>query len=182
MEPENEGVYFRRTQRHPHYRSSENPQDVPRSEPLRERTFRTRPNGFIRGHQTAGPGSGRRRGQALRSVFREPPLAGRDADELGDATEVHQAAEAAEGHERRWAHERAVQERTSAAGPRDEALVSGTRTRRELGPASGRHVRDRVQRGRDRGEGSAAHGRAGGFGGGYELRPGRGGLDYSRKR
>jgi len=39
--------------------------------------------------------------QTLRCVFREPPVAGRHADELGDAAEIHQAAEAAEGHERR---------------------------------------------------------------------------------
>src|SRR5260370_33514807 len=84
LEPENEGVHFRRTQRHPHYRSPENPQDVPRSEPLRERTLRTRQKRSFCGHQTAGAGSGCRRGQALRRVFREPPLAGRNADELGD--------------------------------------------------------------------------------------------------
>jgi len=102
MEPENEGVHFRRTQRHPHYRSSENPQNVPRSEPLRERTRRARQGRSVRGHQTPGAGSGRRRVQTLRCVFREPPVAGRHADELGDAAEIHQAAEAAEGHERRW--------------------------------------------------------------------------------
>jgi len=47
------------------------------------RTFRARAGSSFRGHQTAGAGSGRRRSQALRRVFREPPLAGRHADELG---------------------------------------------------------------------------------------------------
>src|SRR3981081_4052179 len=51
------------------------------------------------GELTPQGSNGRRRGQALRRVFREPPVAGRNADELGDAAEVHQAAEAAEGHE-----------------------------------------------------------------------------------
>jgi len=32
----------------------------------------------------AGAGSGRRRVQTLRCVFREPPVAGRHADELGE--------------------------------------------------------------------------------------------------
>ena len=57
----------------------------------------------------------------LRRVLRKPPLAGRHAHQLGDAAEIHQAAEAAEGHERRWPHGRAFQERESAPGPRNEA-------------------------------------------------------------
>jgi small subunit ribosomal protein S2 len=64
----------------------------------------------------------------------------------------------------------------------NEESVSESRRHREHGPVAGRHVRDRFQCGRDCGEGSAAHGRASGFRGGYELRPGRGGLDYSRER
>ena len=53
---------------------------------------------------------------------------------------------------------------------------------REHDAAAGCHVRDRFQRRRNRREGSAPHGRAGGFGGGYELRSRRGGLDHSGQR
>src|SRR5215467_5360922 len=42
LESENEGIHFRRAQRHSHHRSAENPQDVSRSEPLRKRNFRAR--------------------------------------------------------------------------------------------------------------------------------------------
>ena len=45
-----------------------------------------------------------------------------------------------------------------------------------------RHVRHRLERRRNRREGSAPHGRAGGFGGRHELRSRRGGLDHSGQR
>ena len=43
--------------------------------------------------QAPGAGSRRRRSQPLRHVLRESPLAGRHADQLGDAAEIHQAPE-----------------------------------------------------------------------------------------
>ncbi len=57
-----------------------------------------------------------------------------------------------------------------------------SRRHREHGAASRRDVRDRLERGRDCREGSAPHGRAGGFRGGHELRSRRRRLDHSGER
>src|SRR2546425_8865333 len=54
--------------------------------------------------------------------------------------------------------------------------------RRENGETTGCEVCGRLERGRDGGQGGAAHGRSRGRGGGHELRPGRGGLDHPWKR
>src|SRR5208283_1639416 len=40
LEPQNEGIHFRGTQRHPYHRPAENPENVPRSQPLRQRHLR----------------------------------------------------------------------------------------------------------------------------------------------
>src|SRR5882724_9241655 len=163
MESEDEGIYLRRTEWHSHYRSSEDAEDVPRSEPLRKRNFRARPNGFVRRHQATGSRSSRRRSQALRRILRESPLAGRHLDQLGDATEIDQALEAAESHGRRRSYGRAFQERKGAARARDEAPEPEPAGHRKHGAASRRDVRDRLQRRRNRGQRSATHGRTGGF-------------------
>src|SRR6516164_6381774 len=65
--------------------------------------------------------------EAKRCVLCEPPLAGRHADELGHAAEIHQAPEAPQSHDRRRPHGAALQERARAAGPRDETPVSEPR-------------------------------------------------------
>src|SRR5690348_17114661 len=129
LEPEDEGVHFRGTQRHPHYRPAENPQDVPRSLAESQRVHITRPRCAVSGHEAPGAGSHRRRSEAMRDVFRESPLARRDADELGDAAEIHQAAEDDQSHGGGRAREHAAEERSGAAGPRVEAFEAEFRRR-----------------------------------------------------
>jgi hypothetical protein len=55
--------------------------------------------------------------EALRCIFCQSPLAGRYADQLGHAPEIHQAPETSEGHDRRRPHAGALQERARASRP-----------------------------------------------------------------
>ena len=82
-------------------------------------------------------------GAALRHVFRQSPMAGRNADQLGHAAEIHQAAEDAQGHDRGWTHGAAIEKGSRQAGARVEAPATELGRRGEYDHAAGRHVRGR---------------------------------------
>src|SRR5207245_4737155 len=84
LEPENEGIHFRRAQRHLHYRSAKNAEDVSRSASGRVKygCRRSRQNSALRRYQAPGPGCSTRGGRTLWTVLRESALAGRPAPQL----------------------------------------------------------------------------------------------------
>src|ERR1700730_2615822 len=91
LESQDEGIHLWRAQRDTHHRPAEDAEDVPGSKPVRRRNYFAWANRVVCGNQATGAGSDCRRSETLRRIFRESPLAGRNADQLVDAAEIDQA-------------------------------------------------------------------------------------------
>ena len=148
-----------------------------RAEPRRERR-----NGALRRHEEAGPGLDRGARQAHRHAVREPPLAGRAADELAHHLRPDRPPARASAPERR---------RTARPAPPEGAHLHGRRARapREPPRRRGGHeaparrgARHRPAQGGDRRPRGAPPEPAGPGTRRHELRSGRGGLRHSRQR
>src|ERR1700722_13511618 len=89
LEPEDEGVYLRRTQWDSHYRSAKNPKNVSRSEPLCQRDDQPGAHHSLCGHKAPGPGSCCGGMSPLRDVLCQSSMARRNAYELDHFAKVH---------------------------------------------------------------------------------------------
>ena len=91
LEPEDAPLHLRRARRHLHHRSAEDRGAAAAGPDVRERDRPPRRHRAVRRHQEAGPRrhQGDRRGG--RPAVRQPPLAGRAADQLPDDLAAHPA-------------------------------------------------------------------------------------------
>src|SRR5262249_23614684 len=125
MEPEDEGVYLRRKKRHIHHRSAENPAVIQRSCKVRDAAGPCWAGFPVRWPEAPGPGCSGRRGEAVRAVLREPPMAGRPADKFPDGPEVYPTLKRYRSHADGWTvravdQERATWARARTFGPGEE--------------------------------------------------------------
>ena len=140
-----------------------------------------RAGAFCSSAQAPGERAGRGSGRAQRAVFRQPPLAGRNADQLEDHHRIHPAA----ARPRRGAGDRGERaHQKGTAGPHPRARKAPARARRHQGNgrASRRPVRDRHQQGVDRDQGGQETQDSGGRGDRQQFRSRRHHLRDPRQR
>jgi ribosomal protein S2, bacterial type len=154
--------------------------DVPRSEPLRERSFRTRQNSFICRHQTPGPGSCPEEAKKCGAFFVNHRWLGGTLTNWATLQKSIKRlkllkAMTEDGRmEQLSKKERARLDREMKQLFQNlEGIENMTQLPDAMFVIDSNAEEIAVKEARP-------YGRAGGFGGGYELRSGRGGLDHSR--
>ncbi len=150
LEPEDEAVYLRRTQRHLHSRPRQDGQAVPRGGGLRSSARRRRQDHPVRRHQAAGAGRHRRRSRALRDVLRQRALAGRPADQLLHHPAQHRASPRSRSHgHRRPLRGRCRRRRSRKAEKEKKQAAEEPRRHPQHVAAARRALRGRHPEGKD---------------------------------
>ena len=136
----------------------------------------------VRRHQEAGPGhdQGRRRG--VRHALRQPPLAGRAADELPDDQPAHPAPARPRTLRGRRPARAAAHARADGRTGRSRQAARQPRRRQAHAARARRDVRDRPENRGDRGQRGPAPADPDHRPGRHQLRPGRDRLRGPRQR